>query len=174
MKFIPYVQENGAWSIPDNVMESIFVEMQKHGLEKIVFYSGGVDTPEKFAQFMKAPGIVAHTIWGDTGIELMAWLTHFGANYAYGHFCTFPSAWGKRTKKLANETFRYWFGWEPGGAPLLDVILGQTPANNRLAVKYIKNIGMKILGTVPLCAVGDDKAGLVLSYLTREDFYNGG
>ena len=168
---IPYVQENGAWSIPDDAMDLIFAEMQSHGLDKIVFYSGGIQTAEDFKLFFKNPHVVSHTIWGNSGIELLAWLTHFGKNYAYAHFCTFPSAWGKRTRNLAKQTLEYWFGWSPGGEPLLDVILGQTPANNRLAVKYIESIGMNTLGTVPLCAVGDKRAGLVLSYITREDFY---
>ena len=181
MKLIPYVAVNGAWSISDNAMTGVFDLMQEHRLDKAVFYSGGINR-KNFIDFMKSSQNVVHTIWDDNefpvapNILMLAWLNRFGSNHGMAHFCCFPKGWGKTSKELAHKTLDYWFGdffVKDDGTPLLDVLIGFTPSDNRLAVRWIKQIGMTIVGNIPLMDTGQKRAGMVVSYITREDFKNG-
>jgi hypothetical protein len=173
MKLIPYVINNGAYSLPDSTMAGIFKKMQSHGLDRIVFYSGGITGAEHFLEFMKRPQNVVHTIWIDENIAIIAWLNAWGSNYAFAHFCCFPETWGKTSVELGKRSLRHWFDLEYEGEYVLDVILGFTPVNYRAAVGYIKKVGMNTMGTVPHIKCGHSDEGMVFSYITREDFNNG-
>ena len=167
MQIIPYVLNDGAYSLPDRAVLSIWATMEEHQLDKAVFYSGGMNG-EKFLRFVKSPGNVVHTIWQEDRIQLIAWLNGFGANHAFGHFCCFPETWGKNSVELGGKSIDYWFNFKrDDGEPLLDVIVGFTPANNRKAVEYIKKIGLSIMGTIPYIKCGNQKNGMVFSYITR-------
>jgi hypothetical protein len=141
--------------------------MEKHGLDKTVFYSGGMDG-DKFLKFMKVPQNVVHTLWEEDRVQMIAWINGFGANHAFGHFCCFPETWGKNSVVLGRKSVDYWFGFQrDDNTPLLDVIVGFTPANNVKAVKYIQKVGLTIMGTIPNIRCGDEKDGMVFSYITR-------
>jgi hypothetical protein len=57
---------------------------------------------------------------------------------------------------------------------MFDVILGLTPSYNRLAVKFLKRVGMTVLGEIPKIRSIEgrnvDRDGAVISYITREAF----
>ncbi|NIW43344.1 MAG: hypothetical protein GWN14_00665 [candidate division Zixibacteria bacterium] len=72
--------------------------------------------------------------------------------------------------ELGIETLRYWFGFKNDSQEyILDVILGFTPSNNRLAVRYIQKVGMHIVGEIPGIKFGVDSEGAVLSYIKRSE-----
>lgn len=165
---IPYVLNDGAYSLPDSTMLSIWATMEKHALDRAVFYSGGMNG-ERFLQFMKIPQNVVHTIWEEDRIQLIAWINGFGANHAFAHFCCFPETWGTTSVELGRQSLKYWFDFKKdNNEPLLDVIVGFTPANNLKAVKYIQKVGLNIMGTIPNIKCGDAYDGMVFSYITRE------
>jgi hypothetical protein len=169
MKLIPYVLNDGAYSLPDSAMLHIWATLEKHGLDKVLFYSGGMDA-EKFLRFMKVPQNVVHTIWEEDRIQMIAWINGFGVNHAFAHFCCFPETWGKNSVELGRNGIKYWFDFKKDdGTPVLDVIAGFTPAGNHKAVGYIKKVGMNIMGTIPDIRCGDKKDGMVFSYITREE-----
>jgi hypothetical protein len=170
---IPYVEGNGSWSLPDTMMIGIFEKMQDHGLDKVVFVNGTVEDRAQWLNFVKTKTNLVHVIGNEEGVELVAWINNFGKNYAFGHFCFFPEAWGKNTIKLGKQSLDHWFGLNLEGKPVLDVILGQLPTSNEYAVKYIKKIGMTILGSVPNIRYSglNEATGATFAYITREDFY---
>ena len=171
MKLIPYVLHNGAWSLPDDIMESVFTRMRLHDLDIVVF--GERLNPDRFLGFIKRQSVVLHTIWEDNQILMIGWLTDISTNHAFAHYCMFPETWGKNTAELAKESLRYWFNFKGNDGYLFDVIMGRTPVDNGYAVKFLKKIGMNILGAVPLLKFGNSDSGMVFSYITREEFLNG-
>ena len=168
MKLIPYVLSDGAYSLPDSVMKGIYSTMVRYHLDKIVFYSGGMNE-DNFLLFMKSPQNVVHTIWEGDEIGIIAWVNGFGANFAYAHFCCFPRTWGSTSIELGRRSLEYWFNFKKDdGTYLFDVVLGLVPAHNKKAISYIKKVGASILGTIPRMKCGNKKDGVVVGYITRE------
>ena len=179
-ELIPYVYDvkKKDWSIPEVLMAAVFITMQEHRLDRAVFANGTVKNHLQWLAFCQAKSNVVHLIGNEKQIEMVAWLNSFGNNYAFAHFCCFPQTWGGNSLELGWQCLDYWFnqmrdaasGWG------LDVILGQIPAANRLAIAYTKKIGMHALGTVPHIkyeTVNGRRAGAYFCYITREEFNNG-
>lgn len=172
---IPIVKLNeGKWSLTDKQLLGIYLKMLKHRLRDRVFIMGEAETPTKFITMMKNPRNVVNIVVDDTGECVgLSWLNKWGFNHAFCHHCVFPEVWGKHTAEIGNMVLKYWFGMNrDNGDPILDVILGKTPENNRLAVKFVKTMGFTILGTVPRLCLDinkNKKIGAVFSYIKRED-----
>ena len=60
----------------------------------------------------------------------------------------------------------YWFSFPGDEGPLFDVLIGNIPARNRLAIKYIKKLGFVELGEIPHMA---DDGAMSVSYRVRKD-----
>jgi len=171
MKIIPYVESNGVRSIPDNMMIDLFNRIKELGLIESLFFSGEIDTPEKFLLLAKAKSNVVNVVMDNNIIVYLAWLNDFGPNSAFAHFCAFPEVWGNGSVQIGKDIIKYWFDFEKDGEPILDVIIGRVPTVNRKAVHYIKKLGLTILGDIPLLAHGHDKTkrvGDTIAYITRE------
>lgn len=175
---IPYVEVDGAYSLTDTQAGRIWDEMAREGLDKVTFYSGDVRDKGQFLEMMKRRANVVHTIWDkDTERPLMvAWLNAWQKNAALAHFCILPDGWGKHSVRLGRMSLGHWFSFENGNGPLLDVIVGKTPASNRAATIYLRRVGMTVLGEIPHLEHDyyiDRTVGCVFSYVTREGFDNG-
>lgn len=176
---VPYVQVDGAYSLSDTKMGVIWDEMAKEGLHKMVFYSGDIKSRTAFVEAMKRKSNVVHTIWDkDTQRPLMiAWLNGWQRNSAFAHFCILPDGWGNHSVGLGRMSLDHWFGFaRDGGEPLLDVIIGKTPATNRAATIYLRRVGMTVLGEIPYMDFDEyagRKVGCVFSYATREGISHG-
>lgn len=97
-----------------------------------------------------------------------AWFNEVSDNHCTGHFCFFKETWGKSAFRLAEAVLRYWFAMPNSvGAPLFDVIIGRTPSENRLAVRFIRKLGFVVVGEIPKIANGEP---LTVSYLERERY----
>ena len=175
MHIVPYVITDGVPSIKDSVLKTIYLDMvRKHLIEK-VFRGGKIKNEHDFLFFVKSPANVFHTVWSDEGnILMIAWLNNFGANFAFAHFCCWPETWGKTSIELGKQTLNYWFDFMVDEkTPVLDVILGMTPNDNRLALRYIKRLGLTALGVLPKLKMGDSRSGAVISYIERDEVTNG-
>jgi hypothetical protein len=151
-------------------MLMLWFEMEKLGLDKVVFANGGVTTPVQWMEFIKNKRNVVHIVGNEKEIEMIAWLNSFGFNYAFAHFCAFPPSWGRNTVEVGRMSLKYWFDMD-----VIDVVLGQVPAFNQIAIDYTKKVGMIEVGTVPGIKYKKDGTitGSYFCYLTREVFQNG-
>jgi hypothetical protein len=160
-------------------MIGIFEEMQKEHLVERVFYTGEIKTQDQFIAAMKRNSNVVHSVWDqDEKKSLMiAWLNNWQKHAAFAHFCIFRVGWGANSVPLGRMSLEHWFSFKDAdGNQLLDVICGKTPENNKLATRYLKRVGMKIVGTIPYLDYDhyrSQKIGAVFSYITKEDFQNG-
>lgn len=166
---IPYVKQKD-WSISDKIMLMLWFEMERLGLDRVVFANGTVKTPVEWITFIQNKRNVAHIVGNEKDIEMIAWLNSFGCNYAFAHFCAFPPAWGKSTIEIGKMSLKYWFDM-----PHIDVILGQIPAFNQIAIDYVTKLGLIEVGVVPGIKYKkeDTITGSYFCYITREDFNNG-
>jgi hypothetical protein len=173
---IPYTVIGDRWTISDPIMAGIWNEAEKANLHKHVFPIW-VQDPESFTGWCKSGKQLVHTIWNDQQqIESLAWLTDIGINSAWAHHACFPCVWGgNKSVDTMLESFRYWFDFkDKDGESMFDVLMGMTPSYNRLAVKFAKRVGCTILGELPAIRSIEgrevDRAGAVISYMTREAF----
>ena len=172
-QLIPYVFNGMSWNLSDEMIKGVFYKMAGHDLIKTVFLDGKIKTPEQFLQLAKSPGNVVHIIL-DAGGQLVFWayLNSFGWNHAFGHFCGFPDIWGK-AQELGKMTLDYWFGM-PGrqsDRPLFDLICGRVPADNSLAIGFVKKLGFTVLPVIPKMIWDEYQqaaVGAVFCYKERE------
>jgi hypothetical protein len=168
---IPYVMIDGAWSLSDTTMIGLWDKIVTNELNELLFYSGNVQTPERFLQLVKSTHNVVNVVINEREIVFLSWLNDVGPNYAFGHFCAFPEVWGTESVNIGNRVVDYWFGHKILDKPALDTIIGKVPAINMRAVEYLKKLGFTILGTIPHLAHGPDinkRVGDVIVYKTRE------
>lgn len=171
---IPYIQIDGSWTIPDELMKGLYRLMVQEGTAEKVFYSGSVLNEDHFLSACKSPG--QHTLvilQQDGSPGGIVWLNGFMGASAQIHFCMFKAIWGTRTVEAGKKAVNYFFGLtKPDGEPLFKVLLGLTPAEYRVAIRFIKEVGVTVLGTIPhfLYHYFEKRTmGAVVSYLERRD-----
>lgn len=162
---------NGTWTLPDDFLLAIAQKTQNEGTFQTVFYEGDIRTPDDFLQMMKLPLTIAvFAFSGDRPIGF-AWLNGTVKNLAFAHFCFLKDSWGKDTLKGGQMIIDYWRNFpDQAGEPLFDVIFGVTPSGYGAALKYIKRLGFKRMGTVPGMlknAYAGERDSAVISYLSR-------
>ena len=168
---LPYVESNGIRSVSDEKMIDVFNRIKEFGLLESLFYSGEVDTPEKFLALVKSKHNVVNVVMQNDVIVFISWINDFSRNSAFAHFCALPEIWGNGSVQIGKDVIKYWFDFEKDGEHILDVIIGKVPTINKRAVNYIKKLGLTILGDIPLLAHGPDKnkrVGDTIAYIIRE------
>lgn len=118
--------------------------MKSEGTFNRVFYDGSVKDDKDFVRFMRRESAIPVIAFDRTEPVLFAWLNDLRSNYAFCHFGALHP-WGKTALDVARMILRYWGGI----LPELKVILGLIPKENRLAIRFGKNLGFKELGTIP-------------------------
>jgi len=170
---VPYVKVGDEWSLNMAVVAHIFRKMDDARLTGKVFYDELLKNDTQFLYMIQRSDHVVNMVFEGEACVAVTWLNRFGPNYAYANFVMFPEVWGPSTKEIGKKVMDYWFGLQnDNGQPIFDVLIGETPAVNRLAVRYIKQMGWTILGTIPKMGHGnnpDKRCGNVISYIEREE-----
>lgn len=147
LRLIPYVEYNGARTLPDSFLEDVFTEMIIEGLVSTVFVGTDVTNSEEFIKLMKSPGNVAVFVLDGEKCITFAWLNSIGLNYAYGHFCFFQNDRFSAIE-VGKKILEYW--WSLGSTrKALDVILGSIPSFNTRAIAFMEKLGAVRLGQIP-------------------------
>ena len=161
---IPYAEEN----IPDSVFHWFWNQMVEERLDKVVFYAGGVKNPYDFIVLMKYNVLPTFVINSDSKPVALAWLSDFGNRKAFAHFCVLKRAWGK-SKEIGLKVLEFWLNELD-----LNVVLGMTPTRNRMAIAFIKKLGMKVLGDIPMAiSYRGNYESATISYITKEELKHG-
>lgn len=171
MILLPYVQLDGVYTVPDEVIVSVFYKMVSDKTAEIVFYEGTIRSPEDFLKTLKSPSVLPVFVLVEGKLQAVAWINDLKFNHATAHFCVFREAWGKYSRDMGREVLRYWFSFKKDeGSPLFDLILGVTPAEYKFALKFVSDLGFKIVGEVPKVlynAYKQKSSNAVLSYCER-------
>lgn len=169
---IPYIQINGEWTIPDETMKGLYRLMVKEGTARTVWFSGGVKTEDDFLAASQSPGALTSIILTPEGHPAgMVWINNFMQASAQIHFNMFREIWGKRTVEAAHMGLDFFFSLKkPDGEPMFKVFVGLTPEKYRAAIRFIKEVGVTIIGTIPHFlwdAYEKTTIGAVVSYIER-------
>jgi hypothetical protein len=162
LALVPY-DANSA-NIPDGWFHHFWKCMSEDNLIKVVFYSGKVTDAYGFTLLLKT-NVLPVMIFRkeDTMPMAMAWLSDIADHRAFAHFCCLKRSWGN-TKEIADLVFDFWFN-KLG----LKLLMGLTPTRNKMAVHFLKEIGMNIVGEIPMAVSIEDKfESAIISYKTKE------
>jgi len=168
IRLVPYVKLDGAYILTDAYLHWLWARFEEEGTAEKVWLVGEVAGGDAFVEYMRMPGnlpifffeVANHKPLG------MAWLNGISGNHAFVHHALLKASWGRLTDSIAHAAFRYWFGMTADQNGILDVIIGQTPSNNRKAVKFLKRVGFTVIGEIPKIAGGD---AMTISYLERDN-----
>ena len=151
---------------PDTVnpqtVVAAYERTKEDGLLTLVFHRE-MEMDDFFLYFANPQIHPVLVFWNDL-FAGYCWLNGVSESRAFGNFCFFRSVWGN-TIDLGRHVLDYWFA-VPGvnGEPLLNVLIGSTPEDNRRAVAFVRRLGFSVLGVIPHM-VGDKPC--VISYKTR-------
>ena len=166
MKIIPYIELEGGWSIPVDIMIMIYMKMVEEGRIDTLFYNNRIGDPWEFLEFMQDkdnwPAVVFDD---DMNVGLVAWLNRMNDGNAQVHFCTFK---GHNPIKMGKALLKWWCDYHNGdGKKLFETIVGITPETYHMALKYAGKLGFNQIGTLPnFCYIEseDRRVGGVVSY----------
>ncbi|MHB8123110.1 MAG: GNAT family N-acetyltransferase [Desulfuromonadaceae bacterium] len=169
---IPYIEIDGAWTIPEEAMMGIYRLMVKEETATAVFCSGAVKTETDFVAACQSKGTYTVVILKNDGQPAaIIWLKDFCLNHAYGHFCFFKSVWGKQTIDAGRMALDHFFHFaRPDGKGLLHVLIGVFPGKNKKALEFVRKLGFTIVGTIPKMIYDeqeDKMVDAVFSYVER-------
>lgn len=169
---VPYIQINGVWTIPDEVMRGLYGLMVKEGTAKVVFYSGTVKNQDEFLSACKSSGTHTVFVLEETGEPIaIGWLNNFMAQTANAHWLTFKSAWGTgKTDQAIQKTLNYWFHFTKNGESLFEVLLGIYPEENEHIDLFARQAGFTVIGIIPALLYNyweGRRVGAVISYIER-------
>lgn len=168
VEILPYVELNGAWSLPDTKMAGIWDQLVRDGTAKIVFSDGEVSTSQEFITLCKSPANLPAIVYVDKECSGIGWINGLHKDRGFAHYAFFKSQWGLNTEGMARALINYWLYTDlPDGSPAfpLNMLIGQTPVWNRKAVRFLKRIGFTVVGELPATPNGH---GVVISYLLKE------
>ena len=174
MKVLFYVHDKaGNWNLTDNYIKNIFVKMQEQHLVRKVFTRGAIETPDDFLDFMQSPQNHLQIICEDNGNPLLiCWVNGIEDKHASIHWCLFKETWGKNSIELGFMARDNWLNLkDKNGNYHLNMLIGITPIDNKLAIRFLKNIGAKCVGVIPnhMYNIYTKKyEGLMISYYQRE------
>lgn len=179
IKLIQYCEIDGVYNFPDSWIKSLFSRIREERLLSKAFYEGDVQTSDEFLQAMKHGTNRLFIIYRDQPkdpkdreILGITWLNGFRKRSAYMHQCLFRNAWGKESPEIGKAILDQLLHLSDSRGYVFDVLIGLTPANNRLAVTWLQKVGLNIIGEIP-DAAWDNKLGksipALISYAQREE-----
>jgi len=161
---VPAVEMDGRWTVADSAVHAFWDRIVEDDLDH-VFWGSEIASGDQLVAMLKSPIVVGIFVADDTGLIGLAWLNEIRRNYACAHFLTLKSTWGRITVEMGQRVLEYWWGFDrQDGTPLFDVLIGNIPANNQMALAYINTLGFERVGPIPKIALGED---MVINYLER-------
>ena len=115
-----------------------------------VFYDDSVRSRTDFVDFLKRQeNSVFFVKFKDEEIGFF-WLSPFIQKSAFINYCFYKEFWGKKTLEISQSCLDYiLYKKNAYGDYIVDVLLGLTPANNKLAIRFLIKNGMTVLGKIP-------------------------
>ena len=153
-------------TLPDEGLRGIWERMLAEGKVTDLFYSGGIDTCDDFVQALRSPWVAPVVVVDthDAAPVMLAWLTNLSGGSAFVHYCTL----GPPRRDAGRALIAYWERLlDQAGDPLIEVLLGITPATHLAALRVIQIMGFTNGCTIPgycIVATHPERVGGVLSY----------
>jgi hypothetical protein len=145
---MPYTSSDGVPTYRDSEIREFYNQVIEEGWGDIVFFDGSIQGQNHFLQKMKP------NQWGESqnmlhivyykGIPAaMVWLNRFEKTHCYVHWLFFKA--GRRvTKEIGIAVLEFLFNnYE------VETLMGITPSFNKLALRFLKSIGLTSSCEIP-------------------------
>lgn len=171
-EMVPFGEVDGIRTYKDSeILELYRRVMAESGAQ--MFRDRSIADGPAFLRMAKAQGTAFHVAYVRGQVAGCVWLTHFHDRLAQVHFFIFREFWGQDASGLGQHCLRELIHKRCNdGEYWLDMLLGLTPADNRLAVRFAKKCGWKQLCELPYGTFNADtgkSSPAILSAVTRED-----
>lgn len=174
-RLLPYTFVDGVPTLKDSEIVQLYEWSREERSLQTVFYNIDCSsiTREWFLRFWKHPGKKIYLILGEGQVGGWVWIDRRIDCCASVHFNMFRWTWGPRALQMCRQGVFELLHMEHNGngKHKLEVLVGQTPVTNRLAIKFIQKIGFKPIGRIP-GALFDFKSqsyvDAYMSYISRE------
>lgn len=146
---IPYSFLDGSWTLPDEVIVGLWNKVEKQNLQNLTFKDREVKNVFDFMNLVKSPANICIVIVDEKSNPVgFSWINGMGKGYGFCHYFFFREYWGELTK-FAKEGLKYWFDLALDGKPVFNVLIGVTPPENELGIKFAKKHGWQFIGEIP-------------------------
>ena len=168
-----YVKKNGKYNISDRHLAGIYRRTVKEKTVHKVFFDMQVRNTNDFINYFKDENLEFFIVSYHGQESGFYWLKEFAPRASFITYCLYKSFWGEHTLKISQACIEATFNKkDEHGNHKTDILLGLTPASNKLALKFLAKNGMKIVGSIPNLIRDAQKGKLVdgiISYRHREN-----
>lgn len=150
LSIMPLYGKDGTPNFSDSSLTQVFRRIVREGSVAKIFYDGSVRNSADFIRFARTRENELFFVAYDGRDAGFFWLTRFRHKAAFITYCLYKEFWGDEGLLISRECLEFIFTRKDGhGEHLFEILLGLTPANNKLAVKFLLKNGMSVLGKVP-------------------------
>lgn len=145
LSIMPFYNKGGAANFADNSLAQIFRRIVREESVAKIFYDGSVRNSADFIRFVRNRENEIFFVSYEGREAGFFWLNRFRRKAAFITYCLYKNFWGADAFLISRECIEFIFARKDGhGEYLIDVLLGLTPANNKLAVKFLLKNGMTV------------------------------
>ena len=150
LEIIPFFREGNTYNYSDLYLGQVFRTIVMERTAHRVFYDGSVKNTAEFIDFLKRENLsVFFVVFKDEDVGFF-WLRTFVQKSSFINYCFYKSFWGNESLKISQSCIDYVFHQKDSyGEHLVDVLLGITPANNKLAISFLQKNSMVVIGKIP-------------------------
>lgn len=136
------------------------------GASGVIVKAMGIGSPNEFKDFINnTDRVVFFTILNNV-VTAMIWVDYVGIKRGMIHFVTFKRAYGHDVIISGLAVMQYIFN-----TTSLACIIGLTPIDNKLAIKFNKRVGFVESGVIPLSHYDESttvSTDSILTYCTKD------
>jgi hypothetical protein len=168
---MPFTVSDGIQTFRDSEITNFYDQLVREGWRDIVFYDGTIHNAFHFMQKMKPDkwGVaqnMLHIVYYKGIPAAMVWLNRFEQTHCYVHWCFFKGAKGHH-KEIGHAVIDFMFKNYK-----IEVLMGITPSFNKLALRFLKSIGLKSSCEIPGILWNEKKGKAIpghIMFINRED-----
>ena len=150
IEIITMYEKKGRPNFSDSFLGQVFRRIVREESVYKLFYDGSVRNTRDFRIFMRNPDNEIFFVKSNGKEVGFFWLNNFRHKSFFINYCFYKEFWGETALTISNICIDHIFErTDSDGEFLVEVLLGLTPANNKLAVNFLLQNGMTILGKVP-------------------------
>ena len=149
-EIMPFRNESGAPNFSDTHLAQVFRRLVLEETLNKVFFDHAITNTTDFIKFFDNQENEIFFVKARGRQVGFFWLNRFRHKSSFITYCFYRDFWGRQALEISRAALDFIFSrTDAYGEHLTDVLLGLTPANNKLAVKFMIKNNMTILGRVP-------------------------
>lgn len=149
-EIISFYAQDDQENFSETFLVQVFRRIVFEGTMCKIFYDGSLRNAVDFTQFIRNKEHDVYFVQYAGEDAGFFWLTGFKPKTAFINYCFHKNMWGKKTLHISKACLEFILNKKNAhGDYTLNTLLGLTPANNKLAIKFLIENGMTILGTIP-------------------------